>query len=78
MLQRKAENASRAATNQPLLPEDEWTRLFKLPQEPSRLEGMLVARQVQAYSQQIDGFTATVTSKMFSVKNSLLPESETP
>lgn len=35
--------------------------------------GMLVARQVEGYSQQIDGFTATITSKMFSVKGNLLP-----
>ena len=32
---RKAENAQRTVAKQPLLPEDEWQRLFKLPQEPS-------------------------------------------
>lgn len=37
------------------------------------LQGMLVARQVQGYSQQIDGFTATISSKMFSVKGNVLP-----
>ncbi|OIW31858.1 hypothetical protein CONLIGDRAFT_629552 [Coniochaeta ligniaria NRRL 30616] len=71
---RKAENAARAASKQPLLPEDEWQSLFKLPQEPSRLEGMLNARQVEQYSRQVDGFTANISAKMFSVRGNLLPE----
>ncbi|GAD96620.1 conserved hypothetical protein [Paecilomyces variotii No. 5] len=70
---RKQENASRAALKQPLLPEDEWQRLFKLPQEPSRLESMLNTRQVEQYSRQIDGFVSSTTGKMFAVKGNLLP-----
>ncbi|KAK3688615.1 hypothetical protein B0T22DRAFT_459929 [Podospora appendiculata] len=71
---RKAENAARVAAKQQPLPEDQWQTLFKLPQEPSRLEGMLNARQVEQYSKQVDGFTATITSKMFAVRGNLLPE----
>ncbi|KAK0621708.1 hypothetical protein B0T17DRAFT_618124 [Bombardia bombarda] len=71
---RKAENAARLAAKQQALPEDEWQRLFKLPQEPSRLEGMLNARQVEQYSKQVDGFTANITAKMFAVRGNLLPE----
>ncbi|RYP58180.1 hypothetical protein DL769_009070 [Monosporascus sp. CRB-8-3] len=71
---RKAENAARLAAKQPALPEDEWQRIFKLPQEPSRLEGMLNAKQVEQYSKQVDGFTAGVTAKMFAVRGNLLPE----
>ncbi|KAI1260546.1 eukaryotic translation initiation factor 3 subunit 3 [Xylariaceae sp. FL1019] len=71
---RKAENAARAAAKQAPLPEDEWQRIFKLPQEPSRLEGMLNATQVEQYSKQVDGFTATVSAKMFAVRGTLLPE----
>ncbi|EFX02391.1 eukaryotic translation initiation factor 3 subunit [Grosmannia clavigera kw1407] len=71
---RKAENAQRVIAKQPALPEDEWQRLFKLPQEPSRLEGMLNARQVEQYSRQVDGFTANVSAKMFAVRGNLLPE----
>ncbi|KAL8780699.1 MAG: hypothetical protein Q9213_006345 [Squamulea squamosa] len=71
---RKAENASRALTKQTPLPEDEWQRLFKLPTEPSRLEGMLNSRQVEQYARQVDGFTAGVTGKMFAVRSNLLPE----
>jgi len=70
---RKAENSARSASKQPLLPEDEWQRLFKLPQEPSRLETLLNSRQVEQYSRQVDGFTAGVTTKMFAVKSNLLP-----
>ncbi|KAK7995289.1 Eukaryotic translation initiation factor 3 subunit H [Apiospora arundinis] len=71
---RKAENAARVASKQQPLPEDEWQRIFKLPQEPSRLEGMLNAKQVEQYSKQIDGFTANVSAKMFAVRGNLLPE----
>jgi translation initiation factor 3 subunit H len=70
---RKAENAARAATKQPALPEDEWQRLFKLPQEPSRLETLMNSRQVEQYARQVDGFTANISSKMFAVKSNLLP-----
>lgn len=72
---RAAENASRAMQKLAPLPEDEWERLFKIPTEPSRLESMLNARQIDHYSEQVDGFTAAITSKMFAVKSSLLPDS---
>lgn len=71
---RKAENAQRTVAKQTLLPEDEWQRLFKLPQEPSRLEGMLNAKQVEQYSKQVDGFTSNVSAKMFAVRENLLPK----
>ena len=70
---RKQENAGRAALKQPPLPEDEWQRLFKLPQEPSRLETMLNSQQVEQYSHQVDSFVSATTGKMFAVKGNLLP-----
>ncbi|KAI5295194.1 hypothetical protein KEM52_002086 [Ascosphaera acerosa] len=70
---RAAENASRAALKQPLLPEDEWKSIFKLPPAPSRLDAMVNTRQVEQYSKQIDGFVAATTGKMFAVKANLLP-----
>ncbi|KJX96613.1 eukaryotic translation initiation factor 3 subunit H like protein [Zymoseptoria brevis] len=73
---RKAENTLRTQQKQPLLPEDEWQKLFKLPQEPSRLESLLVGRQVEQYARQVDGFSAVVSGKMFGVKGNLLPGSE--
>ncbi|KAG5976535.1 Eukaryotic translation initiation factor 3 subunit H [Claviceps cyperi] len=71
---RKAENAQRVVAKQPPLPEDEWQRLFKMPQEPSRLEGMLNAKQVEQYSKQVDAFTSNVSAKMFAVRENLLPQ----
>jgi len=73
---RKGENAVRVAAKQPALPEDEWKSIFKLPTEPSRLEGMLNALQVDQYAKQIDGFTATASAKMFTIKNNLLPKDD--
>ncbi|KAL9101098.1 MAG: hypothetical protein Q9163_003613 [Psora crenata] len=70
---RKSENASRALAKQSPLPEDEWQRLFKLPQEPGRLETLLNSRQVEQYARQVDAFTAGVTGKMFAVRGNLLP-----
>ncbi|KAF2019026.1 eukaryotic translation initiation factor 3 subunit H [Aaosphaeria arxii CBS 175.79] len=70
---RKAENAARAASKQAALPEDEWQRLFKLPQEPSRLETLLNSRQVEQYARQVDGFAAGVSTKMFAVRSNLMP-----
>merc|ERR1712230_97986 len=70
---RKAENAARALSKQPPLPEDEYLRLFKLPTEPSRLESMLNSRQVEQYARQVDGFVAGTTGKMFAVRGNLLP-----
>lgn len=70
---RKQENALRLQQKQAPLPEDEWQKLFKLPQEPSRLESLLVGRQVEQYARQVDGFSAVVSGKMFAVKANLLP-----
>lgn len=69
---RKSENMLRAAAKQELLPEDEWTRVFKLPQEPSRLESLLNSRQIEQYAKQVDGFTAGATAKMFAVNAGLM------
>ncbi|OQE31184.1 hypothetical protein PENSTE_c001G07023 [Penicillium steckii] len=70
---RTQENATRSALKQPLLPEDEWQRLFKLPAEPSRLESMLNTRQVEQFSRQVDAFVSATTGKMFAAKGNLLP-----
>ena len=70
---RKSENTSRALAKQSPLPEDEWQRLFKLPQEPGRLETLLNSRQVEQYARQVDGFAAGVSGKMFAVRGNLLP-----
>lgn len=70
---RKSENSLREQQNQPKLDENEWQKLFKLPQEPSRLESLLVGRQVEQYARQVDGFSAVVSGKMFGVRGGLVP-----
>ena len=55
------------------LDENEWQKLFKLPQEPSKLESLLVGRQVEQYARQVDGFSAAVSGKMFGARGNLLP-----
>ena len=70
---RKQENALRVQQKQPPLDENEWQKLFKLPQEPSRLESLLVGRQVEQYARQVDGFSAVVSGKMFGVRGGLVP-----
>ncbi|KAK3068279.1 hypothetical protein LTR53_014276 [Teratosphaeriaceae sp. CCFEE 6253] len=70
---RKQENALRAQQQQTPLDEAEWKSLFKLPAEPSRLEAMLIGRQVEQYGRGIDGFAAVVGAKMFGVRGNLLP-----
>ncbi|RMD41130.1 hypothetical protein DV735_g3997, partial [Chaetothyriales sp. CBS 134920] len=64
---RKAENAARALSKQPPLPEDEWQKLFKLPTEPSRLESLLNSRQAEQYARQVDGFVAATTGKILAL-----------
>lgn len=69
---RKAENALRTQQKQTLLDENEWQKLFKLPTEPSRLEALLIGRQVEQYARQVDGFGAVVSGKMFGIKESVV------
>ncbi|KAK6495375.1 hypothetical protein TWF481_003398 [Arthrobotrys musiformis] len=68
---RKAENAVRAAQKLAPLPEDEWQKLFKLPQEPSRLDSLLISRQVEQYARQVDGVTATSSAKLFALNGGI-------
>ncbi|KAF3930428.1 hypothetical protein ABW20_dc0102269 [Dactylellina cionopaga] len=68
---RKAENAVRVAQKLAPLPEDEWSKLFKLPQEPSRLDTLLISRQVEQYARQVDGITATSSAKLFALNGGL-------
>ncbi|EMD01076.1 hypothetical protein BAUCODRAFT_194835 [Baudoinia panamericana UAMH 10762] len=70
---RKSENVLRAQQKQPLLDENEWTKLFKLPAEPNRLEALLVGRQVEQYARMVDGFSAGTVGKLFGVRGGLVP-----
>lgn len=61
---RKAENATREAQGKPALPLNEWKSLFKLPDEPSRLENLLISGQMNQYCSQIEEFGASLLSKL--------------
>ncbi|ORY01099.1 hypothetical protein K493DRAFT_335102 [Basidiobolus meristosporus CBS 931.73] len=63
---RKAENASRVAAGQKPLPEEDINTLFKLPQEPSRLESMLITSQISEYCKQVNQFSGPALGKLFS------------
>ncbi|KAK9728463.1 hypothetical protein K7432_001066 [Basidiobolus ranarum] len=63
---RKAENAARVAAGQKPLPEEDINTLFKLPQEPSRLESMLITSQINEYCKQVNQFSGPALGKLFS------------
>lgn len=62
---RKAENAQRREQGKQPLSLDEWKLLFKMPDEPSRLENLLVSAQLDQYCTQIDEIGAIARSNMF-------------
>ena len=62
---RKEENAGRVAQGLAPLPEEDVTRLFKIPAEPSRLESMLILGQIDAYGKSLAGTASTGLVKMY-------------
>ncbi|ODQ66205.1 eukaryotic translation initiation factor 3 subunit 3 [Nadsonia fulvescens var. elongata DSM 6958] len=68
---RKAENHVRQQKGEAPLPLDNYGKLFKLPEEPSRLENLLISAQLDKYCTQIEEFGATVSSKLFATQKSL-------
>ncbi|KAI0051773.1 hypothetical protein FA95DRAFT_1534189 [Auriscalpium vulgare] len=67
---RKEENASRVAQGLAPLPEEDISRLFKIPPEPSRLESLLLLGQVDAYAKTLEGTSSTTLVKMYAAKAS--------
>lgn len=47
---RREENAARVEQGLAPLPDEDVNRLFKIPQEPNRLESMLLLGQIDAYA----------------------------
>ncbi|KAF8168027.1 hypothetical protein B0H34DRAFT_645251 [Crassisporium funariophilum] len=62
---RKEENAGRIAQGLAPLPEEDVSRLFKIPAEPSRLESLLLLGQIDAYSKSLAGTASTGLVKMY-------------
>ncbi|KAF8198918.1 hypothetical protein BJ912DRAFT_874059 [Pholiota molesta] len=62
---RKEENAVRVAQGLAPLPEEDVSRLFKIPAEPSRLESLLLLGQIDAYGKSLAGSASTGLVKMY-------------
>ncbi|OAX42397.1 hypothetical protein K503DRAFT_710798 [Rhizopogon vinicolor AM-OR11-026] len=67
---RKEENARRVAQGLNPLPEEDVSRLFRIPPEPSRLESMLLLGQVDAYAKSLESNAGTGLVKMYGAKAS--------
>ena len=60
----KFENAQRAQRGEPPLPLDDFQITLDQP-EPSRIETLLVTRQIDAYCRQVNQFAGQAFSKLF-------------
>ncbi|KAF8507107.1 hypothetical protein F5888DRAFT_1647629 [Russula emetica] len=65
---RREENANRVAQGLAPLPEEDVSRLFKIPREPSRLESMLLLGQVDAYAKTLEGTSGLSLVKMYAAR----------
>ncbi|KAH7911967.1 hypothetical protein BJ138DRAFT_1149511 [Hygrophoropsis aurantiaca] len=67
---RKEENAARVAQGLSPLPEEDISRLFKIPPEPSRLESMLLLGQVDAFAKSLESNASAGLVKMYAARAS--------
>lgn len=67
---RKEDNANRIAQGLPAVPEEDISRLFKLPPEPSRLESTLLLAQIDGYAKSLASAAGgSELAKMYAAKN---------
>ena len=62
---RREENALRASQGLAPLPEDDVSRLFKIPPDPSRLESTLLLGQIDAYTKSLAQGASANLVKMY-------------
>lgn len=62
---RAAENNARAAKDEPPLPEEDITKLFKPIPPPSRLDALLVYGQIDSYCKQVAQYSSQNLAKLF-------------
>jgi translation initiation factor 3 subunit H len=67
VMKRKDENQTRVAQGLAPLPEDDVSRLFKIPPEPSRLESLLLLGRIDAYSKSLAVTASAGLVKMYAV-----------
>jgi len=65
MQKRSQENAARAAKDEPPLPEEDVTKLFRPHPVPPRLNPMIIAGQINTYSQHISQFCSQSLAKLY-------------
>lgn len=65
---RKEDSAARVAQGLAPLPEEDVSRLFKIPPEPSRLESMLLLGRIDAYSKTLEETSSTGLVKMYAAR----------
>jgi len=70
MAKRKEENASRTVQGLPPLPEEDVSRMFKIPLEPSRLESLLLLGQVEGLSKNLERESGETLVKTYAARTS--------
>jgi translation initiation factor 3 subunit H len=70
-MKRKSDNLTRQANGETPLSLDEGKNLFKLPEEPSRLDNLLISGQIAQFCNQMEEFGSTVGPKLFAVQKVL-------
>lgn len=64
---RKEENAQRVGQGLSPLPEEDVSRMFKIPAEPSRLDSMLLLGHVDGYARNLESLAGLNLVKMYSL-----------
>ncbi|CAG8528033.1 6058_t:CDS:2 [Ambispora gerdemannii] len=64
---RKQENQTRQAAGLEPLPEEDISKLFKLPPEPSKLDSLLITSQINNYCKQLNQYAGPTLGKLFVV-----------
>ncbi|MEE6463306.1 hypothetical protein FKM82_005852 [Ascaphus truei] len=62
---RQQENIQRQTRGEPMLPEEDVSKMFKPPLPPSRMDSLLIAGQINTYSENIKEFTSQNLGKLF-------------
>ena len=68
LAKRKEENALRVSQGLAPLPEEDVSRLIKVPPEPSRLESMLLLGQLDGYAKDLEVLSALELAKMYAAR----------
>lgn len=69
MAKKREDNAARVAQGLNPLPEDDVSRLFKIPPEPGRLDTTLLLGQLDGYAKSLESVTAAGLVKLYAAKS---------